>query len=149
MLCSAAYSETFYETIPMDITESEFIELYPAAVSEDDPHSYTFDGCMAVFFPESGRLKAKAIMFEAPADIPVSGFASDLASAESLKLSRSYESVCELFAAEGIEIMRHNESDADDSPEQIVYFWLGENSASVQCLFDSEMKLLYINYTEG
>lgn len=153
---TASAESLYYDEINMSVTIDEFLERFPEAIpdpTEADGEAATVkyrieDEAEVFFFAESGRLQAKSLYFSAPDELCTDLIAKDLSGYAEARPKESYEKTCNRFGCAGTEIIRINESDADDSPVQIVYLWMDEGGNSVQAVFDSSLELVYINYSE-
>lgn len=133
-----------YESIPMSAWKTELDKRH--AFEETQDGYFLYDGGVLCAFYESGRLWAKARAFDsaeeiAPeADIPLEKLSS-------YKQGMLISEVENAFGAPGLEIMKINLADEDDSGVRRVLVWKTEEGNVVQALFeldDNEWKLFAI-----
>ena len=135
-MCAAFSEETFlkaYERVEMNFTYEEISKLFGKCEEQDG--FFLFEDEVLCVFYESGRLQAKARVFDDLALLaPVAEYSSE--SLKKLKQGTSIEEVTEIFSVEGLEIMRINLSDEENPGVRRVLAWQNAEKANVQALFE-------------
>ena len=123
-----------YDRIEMSMTKDEIAHLFDGVYDQDGEYIVFGGEVMCVFF-ESGRLQAKAKVFEDARDIaPVC--AIPVKELSSYKQGMLISEVAEAFGSEGIEIMKINLADEDNAGVRRVFVWKTETNDCVQALFE-------------
>lgn len=133
-----------YDGISMSDRKAEIDAKYTFEETQDG--YFLYEGEVLCAFYESGRLWAKARMFENAGDIaPIADI--PLSKLSSYKQGMLLEEVEKAFGAQGLEIMRINLADEDDSGVRRVLVWKTGEGKVVQALFeldDNQWKLFAV-----
>ncbi len=122
-----------YEQIEMSAVKEEIDLLFEKEETEDG--FFVYGGEALCAFYESGRLQAKARVFENVADLaPIANIPLDKISG--YKQGMTIDDVTSAFGAEGLEIMKINLADEDDAGVRRVLVWKTEKNVVVQALFE-------------
>jgi len=117
----------------MSFDFSDITALLGEGIHEGD--YVIFSGEAACAFYESGRLRAKAVVFDAITDIaPTAEIPLD--NLRKLRQGAHIDEITTLFGCEGLEIMKINLSDEEESGVRRVLAWQTEEKISVQALFE-------------
>lgn len=133
-----------YDQIEMSAVKEEIDLLFEKEETEDG--FFLYGGEVLCAFYESGRLQAKARVFENVADLaPTANIPLDKISG--YKQGMTIDNVTSAFGAEGLEIMKINLADEENAGVRRVFVWKTEENVVVQALFeldDNEWKLFAI-----
>ena len=125
--------EDLYAIIEMTAVKAELDERYDCIETEDG--YFLYEGEVLCAFYESGRLQAKTRVFENVGDIaPVADLPIEKLS--SYKQGMTLAEVTGAFGEEGLEIMKTNLADEENSGVRLVLVWKTENGDVVQALFE-------------
>lgn len=125
--------DDLYSVIEMDAVKETLSGQYDMAETEGG--YFLLENEVLLAFYESGRLYAKARVFESAADIaPTANIPFNKLS--SYKQGMTIDEVTSAFGAEGFEIMKINLADEDNAGVRRVLVWKNEENAVVQALFE-------------
>ncbi len=122
-----------YDAIGMDAVKETLDGQYEMVGTEDG--YYLLENEVLLAFYDSGRIYAKARVFESAADVaPTANLPLDKLS--SYKQGMTIDEVTSAFGAEGLEIMKINLADEENAGVRRVLVWKTEADVVVQALFE-------------
>ena len=103
-------------------------------------------GFAAVFFEDTGKLRAKVIYYDDMRQLKGLSEATNLANFATLKKDHDFTMACMALGGKPCEMALIAQDSSDNPDTQHLYIWLDEKGSSIQILFNSDEKIEQISY---